>query len=346
MYRQILVDPRDTTYQRILWKTRDSDRPSEFKLLTVTYGTACAPFLALRVIKQLIADEGHNFPFAAKILQSQIYVDDVLFGDNDPELLRQIRNELREMLQRGGFELRKWASNANSLLTDISPENHGLACNKPLETDESLKVLGIGWNPASDVFNFKVSLPPEIPQSKRAILSTIARLFDPLGWVTPVTIQAKIFLQYLWQLKLDWDDNIPLEQLANWHTVYSQLAELNKLELPRWIDVDTTAARYELHGFADASSVAYAAVIYLKAIAKSGHSRISLIMGKSKVAPIKTLSIPRLELSAAVLLSRLLRYVQNSLKITANCYCWTDSSIVLAWLGQPPSKWKTFVANR
>ncbi|XP_011880820.1 PREDICTED: uncharacterized protein LOC105569200 [Vollenhovia emeryi] len=347
MYHQIRVDTRDVDYQRILWTTSESDQPSEFRLLTITYGTACAPFLALRVLKQLVDDEGRDFPLAVNVLHDQIYVDDVLFGDSDPHRLRLIRDQLRELLQCGGFELRKWASNTPSLLSDISPDNHGLACQKTLQPDKNLKVLGIGWSSASDVFRYTVSLPPVVPRSKRLILSTIAKLFDPLGWVTPVTIKAKIFLQYLWRLKLNWDDELPTEHVPKWTAIYSQLTALNKLDLPRWMGTDAHASQYEIHGFLDASSAAYAAVVYLKTISDSDQTMISLVMGKSKVAPIKPMSIPRLELAVAVLLSKLIQYVQKALQIsTINSYCWTDSTVVLAWLQQHPSRWKTCVANR
>ncbi|XP_011858701.1 PREDICTED: uncharacterized protein LOC105556228 [Vollenhovia emeryi] len=145
----------------------------------------------------------------------------------------------------------------------------------------------------------------------------------------------------------DWDDEIPEEHFDKWRTIYHHLTELNNLELPRWIGTDATATLSEIHGFADASSVAYAAVVYLKTVSKSGKITISLLTAKSKVAPVKPLSIPRLELSAAVLLSRLICFVQCSLRVEiSRCVCWTDSTIVLAWLKQHPSQWKTFVANR
>jgi hypothetical protein len=191
MYRQIRVDPRDVDYQRILWRTHSSESPSEYQLLTVTYGTACAPFLALRVLKQLVHDDGHKFPMAVPILREQIYVDDVLFGADDLDHLKQARNLLCSLLQLGGFELRKWASNSPALLVDIDPANHGLACHKSLQTNEQLKILGISWNPALDTFQFQVTLSTDIPNTKRSILSTIARLFDPLGWVTPVILTTK-----------------------------------------------------------------------------------------------------------------------------------------------------------
>ncbi|XP_029176753.1 uncharacterized protein LOC114944863 [Nylanderia fulva] len=125
MYRQIVVDPRDQDYQRILWNTEGSKIPQAFRLKTVTYGTASAPFLALRVLKQLLHDEGESFPLASSILRDHIYVDDVLFGAEDILLLRQTRDQVCALLQRGGFQLRKWTSNKSELLTDISSQNHG-----------------------------------------------------------------------------------------------------------------------------------------------------------------------------------------------------------------------------
>ncbi|XP_015435712.1 PREDICTED: uncharacterized protein LOC107191236 [Dufourea novaeangliae] len=261
MYRQIRVDPRDTCYQQILWRSNKSEDVQCFKLQTVTYGTASAPYLALRVLKQLSHDDGHEYPRAVSILKNQIYVDDVLFGENDPELLRKSRNELITLLNRGGFELRKWASNSSELLSDIDSDNSGLACHKILQTDEKLKILGIGWNPIADTFQFKVSLEAEPPRSKRLILAAIARLFDPLGWVTPATVTAKVFMQLLWRLKLDWDAEIPIEHFQTWQRIYSKFTALNEIQIPRWTHQGPHIVQQEMHGFADASSVAYAAVL-------------------------------------------------------------------------------------
>lgn len=347
MYRQIRVDDRDLDFQRILWQPATSDSAVEYQLLTVTYGTACAPYLALRVVKQLALDDGAEFPSAAEILQHHTYVDDVLFGDDDAMKLRQTRDQLIKLLRRGGFELRKWASNSHHLLADIDPSDHGLACTSLLSPDEKLKILGLGWHPALDSFHFKVSLNSVIPISKRSILSAIAKLYDPVGWVTPVIITAKILIQRLWQLKVTWDESVPPAVLSRWTQIYSRLPCLNQLKIPRWTGLGSETLHAELHGFADASSEAFAAAVYLRAVSLSGNVTISLLVGKSKVAPLKLLSIPRLELSAAVLLSQLIDFVQGSVEFkTLPCVCWTDSTIVLAWLQQPPSRWKTFVANR
>lgn len=347
MYRQIQVDPRDLSYQRILWSRDPSDPPREYQLLTVTYGTASAPYLALRVLKQLVMDEGADFPLAVPVLKNNIYVDDVLFGGDSVSVLRQTREQLDALLKRGGFELRKWASNSSALLADIAAENHGLACSKSLQTDEKLKILGISWNPSLDMFQFQVTLSSRVPQTKRAVLSAIAKVFDPLGWATPVTVALKILMQELWRAKIGWDDALPPDLMRKWSHCYGKLSHLNGLRLSRWTRYALASARAELHGFCDASTVAYGAVVYVKVTSASGEVTVSLLAGKSKVAPITPMSVPRLELCATVLLARLMEFVSESLGLEPNPrYCWTDSTVVLAWLSRHPSTWKTFVANR
>ncbi|XP_032690541.1 uncharacterized protein LOC116853521, partial [Odontomachus brunneus] len=346
MYRQILVDPRDLNYQRILWRDSLDDAVEEYQLLTVTYGTACAPFLALRVLRQLARDDGSRFPVAAAVLLNHIYVDDVLFGHENARELRDARDQLINLLRLGGFELRKWASNSADLLTDIDANDHGIACSKSLSDSDHVNILGIGWNPKSDAFHIKVSIQDEMPTTKRSILSAIARLYDPLGWVTPVVLAAKVIIQQLWRLKVSWDERVPNTILQRWQLIYAGIPRLNELYIPRWSGL-TSTARIELHGFADASNVAYAAVVYARVTTASEKIVITLLQGKSRVAPLKTQSVPRLELLGATLLARLLEFVRSELNLTgAPCVCWSNSTIVLAWLRQHPSKWKTFVANR
>ncbi|XP_076660035.1 uncharacterized protein LOC143363312 [Halictus rubicundus] len=347
MYRQILVDPRDVSYQRILWAPHSADSIQEYELLTVTYGMTCAPYLALRVLQRLVEDEGDRFLLASPILRSNTYIDDLLFGHDDIASLRHCRDQLIKLLHCGKFHLRKWASNHPSLLSDIDPSDHGLACTKDLAQDDQVKVLGICWNPSQDTFQFKTSLSDSCPSTKRSILSTIAKIYDPLGWITPATILAKVFIQELWRLRVGWDEPIPVHKLSKWRTLYSQLAHLDKVQLPRWIGLISTTSRVELHGFSDASTVAYSAVVYAKCISSSGEITISFLAGKSKVAPLNPLTIPRLELQGACLMIRLIEFVLESFDSRPiPCVCWTDSTVVLNWISQHPSRWKTFVANR
>ncbi|XP_076301820.1 uncharacterized protein LOC143219898 [Lasioglossum baleicum] len=347
MYRQILVNDRDLDYQRIIWQNSPGDEPAPFQLLTVTYGMTCAPFLALRVLQQLLEDEGSRFPLARPILRSNIYVDDVLFGGDDIPSLRRSRDQLNGLLHCGHFKLRKWASNHSELLTDMDPSDHGLACSKFLTPDDEVKILGVSWNPSRDAFQFQVSLSNTLPSTKRTILSTIAKLYDPLGWVTPAIISAKVIIQDLWRLRIAWDDPISGPALDRWTAIYTRLLSLAEVQIPRWTGHSHSNGHLELHGFADASNIAYAAVIYARCISPTGQITVSLLAGKSKVAPLTPVTIPRLELQGAELLSRLMAFVLSAFEnATVKCFCWTDSTVVLAWLRSHPSKWKPYVANR
>ncbi|XP_076660409.1 uncharacterized protein LOC143363756, partial [Halictus rubicundus] len=347
MYRQILVDHKDVDYQRILWRSSPSEPLRHYRLLTVTYGTGPAPYLALRVLQQLAKDEGSKYPLAQLVLRDQIYVDDCVFGADDPRLARKTRDHVTALLQEGGFKLRKWASNCPALIADIDPSDHGLAASKPLLPDDNLKVLGINWNPGNDSFRFDIGIQNVIPATKREILSTIARFYDPLGWAAPVVIVAKILMQRLWLQKCDWDETIPTEFRETWTTYCTQLPLLRSIVLPRWTGHGLNVLKTELHGFADASQNAYAAVVYSRVTTNNGEILVSLLAAKSKVAPLKSFTIPRLELCGVVLLSRLMSFIRTSFEDSAcEMHGWTDSTITLAWISQPASRWKTFVANR
>ncbi|XP_036146040.1 uncharacterized protein LOC118646695 [Monomorium pharaonis] len=175
----------------------------------------------------------------------------------------------------------------------------------------------------------------------------VAKLYDPLGWVTPIIVSSKIFMQQLWRARIGWDEQIPDDLFHNWSRLYTRLSHLNNLHLSRWTGITAETSQVELHGFADASTLAYAAAVYLKVTSATGQITISLLAGKSKIASISPLTVPRLELSAALLLTRLTNFVQRSLPIEpVSVTCWMDSTIVLAWIRSHPSRWKVFVANR
>ncbi|CAK9809095.1 hypothetical protein ANTQUA_LOCUS5879 [Anthophora quadrimaculata] len=346
MYRQILVDPRDIDFQRILWQSVPSSSLREYQLLTVTYGMACAPYLALRVLQQLTLDEGHEFPLAAEVLRSNIYVDDVLFGSDDVDSL-QVRSQLISLLTQGGFTLRKWASNMPTLLADIDSSALISVDNKILAWDDHVKILGLCWNPIRDEFNFTVSSFNSPAVTKRSILSIIARLYDPLGWATPVIIQAKILIQSLWKSHVGWDDPLAQPLHHEWTDLSARLYHLNSVKIPRWTHFSPRVPSMQLHGFADASSSAYAAVVFLRLYTDDHRVVVSLLAGKSKVAPLSPVSVPRLELCAAVLLSRLIVFATDTLALReVPVFCWSDSTVVLTWISHHPSRWKMFVANR
>jgi hypothetical protein len=204
-------------------------------------------------------------------------------------------------------------------------------------------MLGLRWKPTSDRLSYAAKLPDEGPVTKRSLLSLTAQLFDPLGWLTPVTIRAKIAIQSTWLLGLGWDDPLPEHEADQWRMFRTQLPRLSEIQIPRRLEKGSASAERELHGFADASERAYAAVLYLKIREKSSQV-VLLVTAKSKVAPIKQVSLPRLELSAVLILARLVEYAFSVLDLPdTQVFLWTDSTVTLSWIKEHPSKWKTYV---
>ncbi|XP_011165289.1 uncharacterized protein LOC105199765 [Solenopsis invicta] len=289
MFWQILVHHEDPEYQRISWRPSPQDSIQSYRLRTVTYGTAPAPYLAIRVLQQLGEDESHRFLLAHPILQNETYVDDILFGAGEIDTANAMRLQLVKMLTAGGFSLRKWASNAAELLEDLPSKDRAINMDYSLDEDSSIKVLGIAWSPQDDAFFFHILLLLLLVATKRLILATIARIFDPLGWATPVVIIAKTLMQELWIRTCDWDEPLPTDLNKRWETYRDSFHSLNKVRIPRWTGLAKHVNYIELHGFSDASIKAISAMVYMR-ITYSRDVKVTLIAAKSKVAPIKTLS--------------------------------------------------------
>ncbi|XP_075157757.1 uncharacterized protein LOC142231024 [Haematobia irritans] len=346
MYRQILVNPDHTRFQKILFRESTEDHVGDFELKTVTFGVTCAPYLAMRTLLRLADDEEDRFPIGAQCLRECLYVDDALVGANTVEEGRVAQRQLIDILQSAGFELRKWTANDTGLLADIPPEHLLSSSFRCLDDKSIVKTLGVRWNASGDYFYFVTEkMYMKDKYTKREVLALISRLFDPAGWLAPVIVTAKILMQQMWLDRIDWDDEIKPTTLQRWKGFLSRYNEIDCIKIPRWVGY-SPACDVEYHGFCDSSESAYAAAVYVR-VAIEDQIFSNLLVAKTKVAPIKKLSIPRLELCGAVLLAELVEGVISQMKITAaSRYLWSDSTIVLAWLKKPPCVWKTFVANR
>jgi hypothetical protein len=240
MFRQILVHPDDQDLQRILWNSGEPGPPIDFRLQTVIYGTACAPFLAIRTLRELASLERDNLPLGAASLDDDSYVDDILSGaDTLPDALRR-RDELIELLAKGKFELGKWAANHRSLLPFGTTEA-AASSTQPVLSGQPAKILGVMWSPASDEFLFEFT-PPDPggrPITKRIVLSWISRIFHPLAWIGPIVVRAKIFLQDLWLSHTGWDEPLSRPMLRCWREFVNALGTLAVLRIPRWISLST-----------------------------------------------------------------------------------------------------------
>lgn len=342
MFRQINVHQDDWPLQQILWND-STGQTITYRLKTVTYGTRAAPFLAVRVLLQLVEDEGYRFPLAVDPLIRGRYVDDICGGAETHEELVKVAQQVKGLCMAGGFPLAKWHSNCLPLLNSISPSDTSLE--QKLYEDSTTKILGLSWQPSSDSFTFSSTPLSKSPITKRIILSEVAQLFDPLGFLSPFIIRAKILLQNLWIEKLGWDDLLSPKTSLQWSQFRDELETIKTISIPRWLGIHKNGS-LEIHGFSDASQLAMAAVVYLKVTSPEGVS-IALVCSKTKVAPLKGLTIPRLELSAAVLLAKLTRYTLDQLKLkNVPVYLWTDSSVSHVWIRSHPSRWKEFVRNR
>ena len=275
MYRQVLVHPDNAIYQKIIFRKATSEPTKSYSLNTVTYGTSCASFLAIRTLHKLAEDEGAQYPVAASVLKKDFYVDDLLTGANSYQAASALRDDLIRLLNKGGFLLRKWASNDPSLIpkdSDRSTNTH-LA----LDPNSTVTTLGIYWNSLKDLILYSVNLPKSGEQiSKRSILSQVAKLFDPLGLLDPVIVRAKITIQLFWKAGISWDESIPLHCHDLWLNYKNQLPLISNISFNRLI-VAPGVINVQLHGFCDASEKAYGACIYARSTNPQGKLHLSLL---------------------------------------------------------------------
>ena len=316
----------------------------------LTFGVSASSFVANMAIKQNTLDHTCDFPLATEIVDKSFYVDDCLTGALDSESALILQGQLVKLFSLGGFVLRKWNSNDPSVLREI-PEHLRDSCeiHKFSEDDKYSKTLGIEWNATSDQLRLNISEPPSVNKmTKRNVVSDVAKVFDALGFFSPVIVKMKILLQRLWETKLDWDDPVPEDLLLVWSQWRKELPSLSEIHIPRcYSPSQFYVSSLQLHGYSDALEEAYVGVVYLRLEDPTGNVHTSLVTSKTRVAPIKRLSIPRLELCGAQLLTKLICHVKGILNVpTSSVFAWTDSTIVLSWLAGNIRKFKTYVGNR
>lgn len=346
MYRQILLHPDDTPYQRILWRFDPDDPIETYELSTVTYGLSPSSFLATRALQQVAVDEGHAYPLAGPAVPKSFYVDDFIGGAQTVEEAIQLRQELSELLAKGGFALRKWTSNQLPVLSGLSADEIGTQSSIKFDENETVKALGISWEPESDDLRFDSNIRQrEGAPTKRSILSGISQLFDPLGLISPIVITGKMLMQKLWLLPCSWDDPVPDSFADAWNDFVAQIPAVSQFRVSRYaLSPNSTI---QLHTFSDASESAYGACTYARCVDPSGKVRIELLASKSRVAPLQQVNLPRLELCAADIAAKLHCRIKEALQIPiSSSHFWSDSTTALQWLQAPPRCWKTFVANR
>ncbi|KAB0802699.1 hypothetical protein PPYR_04885 [Photinus pyralis] len=339
MYRQVWVQRDFQNLQRIIW--RDEDKLNLYRLKTVTYGTAPASFLATRCLRQLANENKIKYEHACRVITDDFYIDDLITGGEDVAEVVALRLQITSILRQGGFNLRKFGSNEISVLESIQ----GVGDKHVIKDDKDTKTLGIIWESKADIIKFEIDNEELDTLTKRNILRAISKIFDPLGLVSPVVISAKILIQGLWALQLGWDEEISENVGEIWTKFWGELQKVRALKIPRHVVLERFDY-VELHGFCDASEKAYGCAVYVRSVYGS-EVRVALLCAKSRVAPTKRITLPRLELCGAVLLVQLVETVKKNIKLAfAREHYWTDSNIVLCWVNKPANSWKTFVSNR
>ncbi|XP_055523244.1 uncharacterized protein LOC129717391 [Wyeomyia smithii] len=356
MFLQILMNRRDQQCLRFLWRNGEQDRnPDVYVTRVMTFGATCSPSSAQYVKNYNAQRFQDQFPRAAEAIMKEHYVDDMLSSVETEEEAIQLAKDVRHVHSEAGFEIRNWLSNSSRVLLELKacPGEKSLNLSSEMATE---KVLGLWWCTATDTFTFKLSpringemLRGDIVPTKRQILSTLMTIYDPLGLMAHFLMFLKILLQEIWRSGVGWDESVKSEQLVKWQTWLRVLPQVESVSVPRCYRLKTSTGErntIQLHVFVDASENGFAAVAYLR-FEENGKVECALVRAKTRVAPLRFVSIPRLELQAAVIGARLANDVMETHKMrpTQRVF-WTDSRYVLCWLNSDHRKYHQFVAVR
>lgn len=275
-------------------------------MTVVTFGLTSSAHLSVRCLIQAAREAAEEHPEAAKVIEKDFYMDDCVSGESSTEKAITLALTMEFFLAGAGFKLTKWKSNDQQVLQALGVEPSDTENGLVFSGDGETSVLGVKWIMDKDLYTYVVKTPNiKGVVTKRKIVSCVAQLFDPDGYISPVVVVGKLIIQELWKAKLDWDDPVDEPMEKTWNELWNEIGELEKLKIPRWIGTaDDTKTR--LIGFSDSSKRAFGAVIYARTEYPNGSVKSQLLTSKTRVAPLKELSIPRLELAGAELLARLL----------------------------------------
>ena len=350
MFHRVNVDEDDKDALRFLWKENgfEESQLKEYRMVVHIFGakdSCCAATYALHKVTEEFANE--ISPMTIDAIKRNFYVDDLLKSLATISMAKTLATEVRELLSKRNFKLTKFYSNYPEVLENIPKE----AVTEPkveLEFDsQTERALGVRWNIEDEVFQFK-RMSLQTPATKRGILKLVSSIFDPLGFLSPVTLKGKTIIQDLWRQRYDWDTKLPDVIVEEWEVWLSTLKMMPMIKIPRcFLRNGIDYKSIDLHIFTDASEKAFGAVAYLRVTYDSQKPTISLLMSKSRLAPIKTLTIPRMELQAAVLGVRLKETLlaEIDLPIQSTKF-WSDSLTTLQYINNEHRRFKTFVSNR
>lgn len=337
----VRLDENDRNMTRFLWLSDPDDPESQFvvyRFKSILFRSASSPFMLNAVLHTHL--DGYDTK-VTQDMKDNLYVDNIITGcDTEDDTIRYY-GESRSVMAKAKFNLRSWASNSK-LLQAQATEDKVVDANSG-----NVSVLGLRWNTSADTLTLaprETPPPHDILVTKREVLRESSKIFDLLGLITPVTISAKILMQDIWQKNVDWDEPLDEEIRERWIKIAQDIQQCTKVVIPRsYFTYPPTDEVIQLHVFVDASPKAYGAAAYLRQA-----DQTSFVMAKARGAPLKKLTLPKLELMAALVGANLANFIINSLKKkfpSLDVILWSDSQIVLHWL-HSSKQLQQFVANR
>lgn len=359
MFHQIKIIEEDQQCQRFLWRDAQTTQPPTIYVMErMMFGPTCSPASA-QYVKNCHADQFEKeAPEAVAALTKCTYVDDYFNSHSSVEAALNVTLDAMRICSSMGFDLRGAQSN-NAELLKLLPKDKVKSSLVAIDAQDSdshvAKVLGMFWQPVPDYFTFKMHkndlvdkmLSSNFSPSKREILRTLMKIFDPLGLIAHYLIRGKIVLQEIWREGTGWDEPIPASLLPSWQEFVRELHNIDMVRIARhYAPVTPSKSHVELIVFVDASEQAFAATAYFR-FSNDDNVHVAHVMGKAKVAPIKKLTIPQLELQAALLGVRLAATIKklHQFEVHETKFL-SDSKVVLAWICSRKYNFKTFVAAR
>jgi hypothetical protein len=336
-FLQIELHPDDRDHVRYMWyedvnQVSQFSVPTIYRLCRVPFGVTSSPFLLNATIRHHLQLKESQYVDTVQVIRRSLYVDDLVLSLPSIPFTQAVIKDSVEIFESMKMRLSKWHTSHPQVLADMDK----------IHLSKCTKVLGIQWDPQNDQLFLVFPFANKVVRTKRDLASVCFSLYDPLGFVSPVILAIKLLLQETWRRDTSWDEELDPVTLKQAEKVCKNLVGVHQIRIPRFIRAFTNMV--ELHGFGDASTKAYCAVIYVRSL--DSNIPPQFLISKTKLAPIKKVTLPRLELMAAEITSKLLYTSAMELQIPQeNCFGWCDSKIVLCWI-HFDRKWKEFVSNR
>jgi len=354
MFLRIFLYPEDRKYHRIVFRESTNEPLKHYQFTVHPFGNRGSPCVAIFVIKKHAEKYKAECPRAAETIIESTLVDDNMDSVPTEDEAIKLIADLKKIYGSCGMTITKFISNSKDVLASVTVEERAKDLDLAgLEAKENLplvKTLGVVWIGADDLFTFVAQPPdPQTKWTKRTTLQTTARLYDPLGFLSPYILRARLEAQEYWRHELEWDTPLPLDLLPSWSNWIAELSELPAVTIPRCLRALNEAKEklVELHAFADASEIAYATSIYLVIRYEDDTATSILLAAKARVCPLQHVTIPRLELKAALLACEYVTHLNKALKIDkAHIHMWTDSRNALSWIKTDDKHLDRFIANR